>query len=126
MGDKRYELLASLLRATKNGKVRWQATVNEDQFLAAFPDSSLTVAAVPPGSHYPGVRYRVEISDSHGRVMDAFADSEGVAGASQSGPYVDTRSFGAVMEDLFLEARRSALQPEKVVESLLERLKALA
>lgn len=124
--EKRGQLVSYLLSGTKNGNLRWTQTTDDKMFLVAFPDSTVTVAALNSLRSPGGATVEVQVANETGRIVDTFINGGVQTHAEESGVYVIVPSLGRQMEELYREARASALEPDKVVDTLLDRLKQLA
>lgn len=103
------ELVARLYRKTKQNKINWEKTIEEDVFQTNFPGFSVRLFP-KDGDMY------LQIYNDEGLLIDQVIDTE-IRGESIEGE----GPFGA-MTNMHALARRNALGVDKVLDSLLEEL----
>jgi hypothetical protein len=116
MDDKLRELVQEAIEKTKNGSLKWTA-FDEDTFRARIGTGFLhiqrssTQLSSDGETFYDAETQTVQISDERGRVA-----AEGEAAIGYDG-------FG-ILNELFLEARKSALGTDKLIENMLHSLRS--
>ena len=106
--DKLTTLATSLLARTKSGYVPWSETAHEAHFILSFTDSSVSIAR-RPWEHPSDWIYVLSVHNNLGTEIDSLRGNPGEAAHE-------------TLENLYEEARRSALKPDKVVDNILLRL----
>ena len=98
------QLIDRLLELTRNNKVEWQETVENNTFLAAFPKYVVTIGKSEDA-------YRFGVADEFGKTLEdvAFAKSE-------------NRYLSEDFEQLHSLARRHALHSDAAISELLSSL----
>ena len=102
------QILDGLIRRTTDGKLKWRPSVREDQFVASVDAISIVIQELP--SRGADLNYRLEILDENGRTVE-------VLHYDNSSTEQDKQ-----MENLFILARRSALNIDSVLQKLAEAL----
>lgn len=126
MPQERLVTIASrLLDITKSGKLRWQpASRPKDadegwqpaSFSTRLPKGAVTVHSEDPEGRYP---YELRVLDTAGQEvarLETGQDAERFLGDGEADPWEQT------VRDLYAEARRSAVQPEVVLDAVIEAL----
>ena len=110
MANERFmQLINELYQATLSGRVRWEETTKEGVFRIGLGDGLVRIHS---GLDDQGdFRVSVYLLNNQGRVVDELSTSE-------SGQH-----YGMLV-DLYNQARSSALNLDKVVDSMLTDLKA--
>ena len=102
-------VVEGLLRRTAEGRLKWEPTVTEDQFVTAVD----AIAVAIQEAKWPRARgCRLEIMDEEGRLVEVL--DHGNTPADQY----------KALERLYVEARRSALSSQATLEKLARALEA--
>ena len=126
MSDERLLTIADrLLELTRSGRLRWQPPQRprdaaEDwqprSFVTRLPKGSVTVESADPDGRYP---YVLRVQDTVGQEvsrLETGQDAERCLGDREADPWEQS------IHDLYAEAKRSAVNPEVVLDSLIEAL----
>src|SRR5436305_7212124 len=117
MDNKLYNLLEAAREKTEAGELKWQA-FDDESFRAAVGSGFLhiqrgsTRLEDDSGELVPAVTYSVQVSDEQGRVVAEADVTEGFS----AGDFT-------VLASLFLAARKSALESDRVIEDMLGSLR---
>jgi hypothetical protein len=103
-------ILSALKSQTAAGKLQWSEGEDEWTFIAAFPSSSVEIA--DSGTHERGLYYTLRILNNEARVVDEL-------GLTPNDYDLDT------LQDLWKNARRSALGADDRLKEIEELLKSL-
>jgi hypothetical protein len=110
MANERFiELINELYQATLDGRVRWEETTKEGVFRVGLGDGLVRIHSGLDDQN--DFYVSVYLLNNQGRVVDELSNSEG------------GRHSGMLL-DLYNRARSSALNIDKVVDSMLSDLKA--
>ncbi len=104
--ERMLRLVQKMLLLSKEGKIKWDPTADEDLFLTTFPEYSVSVTG---GDTSPALR----LHNSEGRLIEGYSPE----------PYGS--SHNALVE-LFSEARRSALGLDQALDNIFARLEKIA
>ncbi len=99
------DIILKLLERTDQGRVDWEATVNEDVYVAVIGNLSVSLNQ----DFRKGVT--VQILDEQGREIRALSSSSGEA-----------LEVSAALGELYSKAKRSALQVDSRLDELLTEL----
>jgi hypothetical protein len=117
MDDNFRELVEVAIAKTKNGNLKWTA-FDEESFRAKIGNGFLHIhrGSTQLSSHedeslYEAPTHTVQISDERGRVATEGEVAQGFEGFT-------------ILNQLFLEARKSALGTDRLIESMLESLRS--
>ena len=94
------DIAQSVLERTRDGRLSWEATVHDHVFQAVIGDKSILVEDQGPA-------YRLRILDELGRELDACRDTR-----------------GSLLEEVYTEAKRRALNADAQLSDLLQKLQA--
>ena len=102
-----------VLSKTREGRVRWQATADESEYIAAIGGQfTLSVSEYRESNSYIGTGYALALKDQDGRELMRMTDAdEGIKSAD-------------VME-LYETARRQALRVDEKIDKVLGELSKL-
>lgn len=120
MDSELQELVQAAIDETRRGGLAWKA-FNDETFRAPIATGTLHVRReyVPveneTGGYTDTPTYRVEVSDEQGRVVAEESAARGFSG----------QPFRPIAE-LFDEARKSALRPDRVIGEMLQALRKRA
>jgi len=104
------QLMDLLIQRTKEGKVNWQQSVAEAEFIVYFKERSLTIfTGVDQQSNEDFVAF--VLRDKNGKEIDRFWVDQGDLDYQE-------------MQALYLSARRTALDIDKTIRALTEELKS--
>lgn len=104
-------LIELLTKATEDKELNWEATTDENSFRAMFPGGAVRVNRSPllfegrPGIHANGgggIPYSLTVLNGSGEVVDEYSPDD------------STR-----LANLFSLARKSALRPDDIVDSIM-------
>ncbi len=116
--QKFYQILDRLLERTKEGKLEWESTVNNDTFLVALEDAAISITKL--NNYYSfdfmdaiGHTVDKELISDRDFSIDSFSEFEG----DPENPYEKTKR-------IFDLARNQSLKPEQTVDRILEQLAA--
>ncbi len=126
MTDPRLLTIAErLLELTRSGRLRWQPAARpreagEDwqphSFTTRLPKGAVTVESAAPEGRYP---YAMRVQDTVGQEvsrLETGQDAEKFLGDREADAWETT------LHDVYAEARRSAVNPEVVLDALIEAL----
>ena len=126
MSDERLLTIAArLLDLTRTGKLRWQPPARpkdapEDwqarSFTTRLPKGTVVVESADPEGRYP---YVLRVQDTVGQEvarLETGQDAERFLGDREADDWEQS------IHDLFAEAKRSAVNPEVVLDALIEAL----
>ena len=99
------QILDGLIRRTTDGKLKWQRSVHDNQFVASVDAISVVILQITLRGYGSG--YSLEILDENGQTVEVFSS---------------TRGYAEQMGQLFALARRSALNIDSVLQKLAESL----
>jgi hypothetical protein len=102
-------LLEELSQATGEGKVRWHETAAENVFRVVLGDGMVRIESFGEGMDQ---EYRAFLLNQKGWIMDELSVR------------MDDEDLFTLLDNLYTHARRSALNVDKLVESMLADLKA--
>ena len=102
------QILEGLIRRTTDGKLKWRSSVREDQFVVSVDAISIVIRELPPRG--TDLNYRLEILDENGRTVEVLHYDNSNAEQDKQ------------MENLFVLARRSALNIDSVLQKLAQAL----
>jgi hypothetical protein len=111
------ELAAELLGATQEGVVSWSETDARDTYLSAGLSNSMTIGRVH------GLTIELRVLNPRGTVVASLATGQTTLTESDSMRITGPASWNKQLEDLLSAARRSALNPEGVVDDILADLR---
>jgi hypothetical protein len=123
--DRLLKIAERLLELTGSGRLRWQPSGRPEEgeenwqprtFGTRLPKGSVTVESADPAGHYPFV---LRVQDAIGQEvarMETGQDAEKFLGDREADPWE------ATLHDLYAAARKSAVDPEVVLDSLIEAL----
>ena len=111
--NKLSHLITTLINKTKEGKVSWSPTINDDEFLAGFSRYVVSIKVGYDNEFRQERPFRTLIlSNQDGRTIDAKVEY-----ATDSSDYEE-------LGELFMVARRSAYNAEESLNSLLQELES--
>ena len=109
MSDQKFvEVSRRVLAQSRKGQVTWSETSDVQRFVASFPSSSVSITR-RPWEHERDWIYVFSVHNHLGTEV----------GAIRANPGDDLHN---TLEELFENARRSALEPDEVLDDLLTRL----
>lgn len=113
------ELLVTATAKTREGRLRWKA-FDSESFRVAIGSGYLHIHRLAAyhendeGETRPATMYSARVSDEQGRTVAEADATQGFGGGDDF----------AILAGLFEAARKSALKTDKVVEDMLEALRA--
>jgi hypothetical protein len=107
--EKIQHLMRALKQATTAGRIKWRATDNYE-FQYSTVESSIVLKA---RDHDGAEPYVMQLFDGKGFVVESVETLYGDEGA---------RLLNEILEDLYVSARRSALNIDNVIDSLMRSL----
>ena len=111
--NKLSHLITTLINKTKEGKVSWSPTINDDEFLAGFSRYVVSIKVGYDNEFRQERPFRTLIlSNQDGRTIDAKVEYD-----TDSSDYEE-------LGELFMVARRSAYNAEESLNSLLQELES--
>ena len=126
MTDQRLLTIADrLLALTKSGRLRWQPAVRPKDatddwqphsFTTRLPKGAVAIESDHPDGRYP---YVLRVQDTVGQEvarLETGQDAERFLGDREAEPWEQA------IHDLYAEAKRSAVNPEVVLDALIEAL----
>ena len=123
--DRLLKIAERLLELTRSGRLRWQPAGRpkeaEDDwqpstFSTRLPKGAVTIESADPAGRYP---YLLRVQDAVGQEvsrLETGQDAERFLGDREAD------AWEASLHDLYAEARRSAVNPEAVLDALIEAL----
>ena len=100
------QILTGIVRRTTEGKLKWSLSAENDQFVTSVDTISIVIAAISPR----GGLYRLDIFNESGEGVDSL-DSQNA-----------TVEYHRQLTQLYVLARRSALDVESTLEKLAKAL----
>jgi hypothetical protein len=102
MPDKLTQIAELLLKKTNAGEIKWETTPQPNMFQTSFPNFSVLIHDRPP--------LALRIYDEKGQALEEMSEIQAI-------------QFGFVrMRELFVAARRGALNVEEALDQLLKTL----
>jgi hypothetical protein len=123
--DRLVTIAGRLLEVTRSGRLRWQPASRPKEpaddwqpraFSTRLPKGTVVVESESPEGRYP---YVLKVQDAVGQEvarLETGQDAERFLGDREADAWEQT------VHDLFAEARRSAINPEVVLDALIEAL----
>ena len=123
--DRLLKIADRLLELTRSGRLRWQPAARPKEagedwqpstFGTRLPKGAVTVESDDPAGRYP---YLMRVQDAVGQEVSRLQtghDAEKFLGDREADPWEVT------LRELYGEARKSAVNPEVVLDSLIEAL----
>ena len=123
--DRLLKIAERLLELTRSGRLRWQPPgrpkdADDDwqprTFSTRLPKGAVSVESAAPEGRYP---YLLRVQDAVGQEvarLETGQDAEKFLGDREAD------AWEVILHDVYAEARRSAVNPEVVLDSLLEAL----
>ena len=123
--DRLLKIVDRLLELTRSGRLRWQPPARPKDapddwqprsFATRLPKASVLIESEDPSGRYP---YLLRVQDTVGQEvarLETGQDAERFLGDREADPWE------ASVHDLYAEAKRSAVNPEVVLDSLVEAL----
>ena len=102
------QILSAVFQRTTDGKLKWSRSVKKDRFITSV--DSISIVIVEDSDNWTGTMYRLEIVDENGETIEAF------------GHYDTTVEQTRQLQQLFVLARRSALDVDSTLEKLAKGL----
>ena len=106
------KIATRLLELTRSGRLRWQPR----SFTTRLPKGAVMVESAAPEGRYP---YVLRVQDAVGQEvarLETGQDAEKFLGDREADPWE------TMLHDVYAEARRSAVNPEVVLDALIEAL----
>jgi hypothetical protein len=104
------QILHGLIQRTTDGKLKWHRSVHDDQFVTSVDAISIVIREVPGPSFEISPDYRLEILDENGQTVEVLHSD------------YQNREQYKQLQQLFVLARRLALNIDSVLQKLAEAL----
>lgn len=114
--SKPIRLLLQLLQKSHEGKVKWEKTVEDGEFQAAFPGFSVRLSTRPSHDTPDDIDYLLSIFNEQGELIEVMSDSDLLHQGQSSPPAYK------LMAELYGIARRTAMGVEQALDAILEQL----
>jgi hypothetical protein len=112
-------LLKRLSKRTREGKIAWAKTIEDDKFQTAFPEGiAIQLSKRPsrdPDSPADAIDYVLTILNEEGDIVEELSDLDFDHSDLGENPYV-------LMREMHNTARRIAMGAEKAIDALLSTL----
>src|SRR6266446_8415429 len=115
--DKLIKLIELLAKRSDQGKVRWEKTLDDGVFQAAFSEGfSMRISERPSETEPEGTDVVVTLYNEEGEVIERFSDAD-FGGAKIFGkhPY-------QTMKEIYTTARRTAMGAAKAIDTIIGEL----
>ena len=117
--DSMDRILAGLLRQTDAKQLRWQRSVEADEFLTAVDTICVNIRCHGAWSNRVATRIQLRIVDDEGSTVEIIQTAD-VGGAA---PYVVANEEQArMLSDLYVKARKIALNTQETLQKLAHAL----
>ena len=116
--DQMVELAKRLLRLTLDGKISWDETDKENEFIYSATNNSISIS-VKNTADMIG-RYTLTVLNWRGTMVENLRS--GYVKLPNATSFLKEAEWNTVLSDLYAVARKSALQVEKVIGDLLNDL----
>ena len=114
------DVLLGLGRRTEESELTWDRTTNPDEFVAAVGDFAITIARVATAGLLSSERFLLQIMDDEGTTVESLESVGGPIHVPSERRATDNQS--RLLNELFLLARRSALDVPTALAKIMDRL----
>jgi hypothetical protein len=114
--DRIARLVSRLHRNTKNNKISWSVTADDEIFEAAFPRYALRIHA---GEGRFSNMYFINILNEHGVSVENFSDADLTDRFFGTAP---EQGWDGLMREIYEMARRQALGADQAIDDILVEL----
>lgn len=108
--EKDLELIRLLVKLTKEGKLAWESSYNDNAFRVNFANTTVVISEEKDS-------YFISLLNNVGAVVDTFSAPR-LMDADPLG-----ENWYSILRELFTDARRKALGADQVLDRILQELK---
>ena len=107
------KMLSLLLQRTNEQKLVWEQSVDDDLYQVAFQNYTVQIGYRSSSQRFGDMDYFIRISDENNKTVEEATDVD-----LQN----DLEDSYKIMADLYVKARRQAMEVDKAIDSILSSL----